>query len=133
MVNRAHRWPVLAITVASAGCSGFFLRQAKQEVAAAMRADSPVRYRLQSTSNPLGPGVVVFTRAGSSCQPDAWWLVASPQRVVALSAPSQALTPAFPVLDDHTPYDHRDRPGDRASFDEAIRREVCAVPPAGAR
>jgi hypothetical protein len=129
MVNRALYWPVLAITVASAGCSGFLLRQARQEVAAAMRAHSPARYRLESIGNPLGPGIVVFARSGSSCQPSVWWLVASPHRAVALSGPSQALTPALPELDDHTPYDHRDQPGDRASFDEAIRREVCALTP----
>lgn len=123
---------LLAISVAGAGCSQeFFFRQARQEVRAQLRADSPVGNQLESTSNPRGLGAVVFTRSEGSCEPDAWWLVPNKGQAFAFDARSQALTPAVPLLIDHTPYDHNDGPRDRASFDEAIRRQICDLAPAG--
>jgi hypothetical protein len=136
MASRTHQGPglpaLLAISVASAGCSPeFFFRQARQEVRAQLRADSPARNQLESTSNPRGPGAVVFTRSPGSCEPDGWWLVSNKGQAFAFDARSQALTPAVPLLIDHTPYDHNDGPRDRASFDEAIRRQICDRAPAG--
>jgi len=118
-----------AIIVFTCGCSGYVRTTAVTAIAREIQpGSSAVVANLESSSNPIGEGVIVFVRADSDCAPRYAWLWLNDRTPgYAMDRASQALTPRLATLSDAAPATLKRFGSEPQALRTAVRDAVCQV------
>ena len=91
------------------------------------RCTEPGRNKTGRARNPIGEGLVVFSKS-AGCAPEFLWITVSDSRtftVYAVDESTQALTPGLGVLTSSPASDRAKLGSDAGSFGRRIRDEFC--------
>lgn len=119
------------LVVFTSGCSGYVRESAVNAITQEIQSEhSAVAAKLESSSNPMGQGVIVFVRADSNCAPRyAWLWVDDRTPGYALDTASQALTPRLAMLSNAAPATLQRIGSEPQTLSTAVREVVCQVAP----
>lgn len=115
------------VIVLTSGCAGYIRESAVNAIAREIQTeDSTVAANLESSSNPMGEGVIVFVRAGSDCASRYAWLWVN-DRIpsYALDTASQALTPRLATLSNAAPATLKRIGASPQTLRTAVRETLC--------